>query len=1043
MCKKLLSFLAFVFLLSSSTALAQSKTVSGTVTDASGAPLPGVSVVEKGTANGAAADFDGNYSISVSGDGAILVFSSLGFTTKEVSVSGKSTINVSLEEDASQLDEVVVTALGIKREKKSLGYAIQEVKGVEMIQARENNIANAFTGKISGLQVIRGSNGPSSSSKIILRGSSSLTGDNQPLIVVDGIPINNFTGGENESFWNPTADLGNGLSDIDPETIESVSVLKGASAAALYGSRAGNGVILITTKTGSQQEGLGVSYSITTGFETLFMTPDLQNQFGQGDRGIYNELSSTSWGPKITGQSVTDWKGDTVALQAHDNIDSFYDTGVSITQSLTFQQQVSDATSIFTSISHLRDDSKIPGATLERLNISNRAVSVFGKNKNWTTDFKANYILTTANNRPIGGVNASNGTSTILGLPRSLNVNDLRNSRDASGAMIWYNPDSSTINPFWSAQYNQASDSRDRFLIFGSLKNEINDWLTAQVKIGADMYTSNTETKRFAGSPIAPTGRYSLGKSTFLETNYSALLTAAKDNIFGKFGGSATLGGNLMYTKNTSLNSSSGELEVPDLFSLNNGINNPTVNQGFTQQKINSVYGTLQINYDGYWFLDITGRNDWSTTLSEENRSFFYPSVSTSLVVTDMIRKNDGNVPAWLTYAKIRGSYAQVGNSLNPYELLNTYEIGKDPNGNTTASRRDVLYNPDLKNELIKSLEFGFETRLFNVVHMDLSWYKTNATNQLINLALNPQSGYTARKINAGDIQNSGFEISLNAKILGNEDSFNWDLGVNFSKNVNKIISLHEDVKEYPLGSYEDVRIRSDEGGGYGDIYGSVYRRVTDEGSEHFGKLILTDLGSPQEATEPELLGNQQADGLLGVTNSFAYKGFNFSFLIDARLGGEMFSGTNYSLQQSGAAAETVVNGEREDFVVEGVIDVTPDGAETSVYEINTVMVSHQDYWAAIGAGNLGITEANIYDATTIRIRNIQLNYSFSKETLKNTFLKSANLGFSVNNVLMLDSNLNGVDPEAVYGTRTNATGYESFSTPTSRTYFLNLSVRF
>ena len=1040
MSKKFHYFLLLFAFLCVQGIMAQGNPVTGTVTDDLGAPLPGVNVVQKGTTNGTSTDFDGNFSINVPST-TTLVFSSLGFTTKEIAVGGQSTINVSLSEDAEQLGEVVVTALGIKRERKSLGYALQEIKGGDIVESRESNVTNALSGKVAGLQVVKGSNGPASSSKIVLRGNNSLTGDNQPLIVVDGVPMDNFTGSNNNDFWNPAADMGNGLGDLNPDNIESMSVLKGASAAALYGSRAGNGVILITTKTGKAQKGLGITYSVTTGFETIFMSPELQNEFGQGNDGIHDPRSGSSWGPKIAGQSVQNWDGEQTNLRAYNNLDNYIKTGFSVNHSLAFQQQVSEATSLYTSATYFSDDSKIPGAELDRLNLLTRAVSYFGENKNWSTDVKVQYMKTTAQNRPVSGVNNSNVFGTMYLLPRSLDITELKNSSDEFGNMIWYQPGGNGINPYWASNNNLNTDSRDRFLLSGSIKNEITDWLTAEVRAGADLYTTNTESKLYAGSPLGTTGRYSMGKETFIESNYSALLTASKDNLFGKFGGAVTLGGNLMAQENSSLSANAGELEVPNLFSLNNGKDKANVGQGYSQKKINSLYGTMQLNYDGYLFVDVTGRNDWSSTLSKENRSFFYPSISTSIVVSDMIQNNGGNIPEWLTYLKLRASHAQVGNDLSPYQLYNTYNINKDPNGNTVAGSGGTLFNPDVKSELIKSNELGLEARFFqNRLSFDFAYYKSNATRQLINLPLNPLSGYNSVKANAGDIQNEGVELMVNARIFDNPNGFNWDTSINYSKNKNTVVELTDEVSQYGLGGYDNISILAVAGEMYGEIYGTKYRRVEDASSPNFNKIIVDEAGIPLAADGRFKLGNQQPDALIGWTNNFRYKNFGLSFLVDARLGGEIFSGTNLAIGRSGTGAATVVNGERADIVFDGVVEDGNGG-----FVANTTPVSPQDYWTTVSdrSGNLGITEANIFDATNIRLRSVQLDYNLPSKWLDGMSVQNAKIGVSVNNVWMIHSNLNGVDPESVYATSSNAVGFENLTSPTSRSVFLNLAISF
>lgn len=1031
-----------IFLVSAFTASVNAQTIQGTITDAeSGEPIIGATVMEKNTDNnGTITDFDGKFELVTQTESPVLVVSYVGYQNTEVAYDGEEMMNILLYSGLA-LDEIVVTALGIEREKKALGYAVQEIGGADLVVARENNIANAISGKIAGLQVIRGSHGPGSSSKIVLRGNNSLTGNNQPLIVIDGIPMDNFTGATNNDFWLPSADMGNGLGDLNPENIASMTVLKGASAAALYGSRAGNGVILITTKTGTTQPGLGITYSGTLGSSSLFMKPEIQSAFGQGSNGIYNVLGTQSWGPEITGQSIELWDGSTGNMQAHDNLENYFGSGTSWNHSLSFQQQVTDGTSIFSSINYLTDNSMIPGATLDRLNLLTRSVSHFGYDDRWTADVKVQYMKTSAENRPISGhQHISNSFSTMYLLPRSIDVTSFSEGADEFGNMIWFLP-SNAVNPYWASRNNLNADTRNRFLVNGLVKNQLTDWLSAEIRAGFDLYTTNTESKLYGGSPLASTGRYSLGSNSFVEGNYSALLSATRDDLLGKLGGAVTVGGNLMHQTNKSLSSNSGLLVVPNLFSLNNGVDRPSVFQGFNERKINSLYGTVQFNYDGYLFLDVTGRNDWSSTLSPENRSFFYPSVSTSWVFTDMIEANGGNLPNWLMFGKVRASYAAVGNDLPPYQLYNFYSIGNDPNGNTTASKNGVLFNPDVKSELIKSWELGLDARLFeNRLGVDFSYYKSNATRQLIDIPLNPLSGYNAQKVNAGDIENKGFELTLNGTILENIDGFTWEMSVNYSKNINTVIELTEDVTQYSLGGFDNFSILAVAGERYGELWGTEFMRVTDESSPHFGKVIVDASGYPLANPERVRLGNQQPDALLGFNNTFRYKNVSLSMQIDGRFGGEIFSGTNRALQQSGNAAETVIDGKRADIVYDGVVEQEGGG-----YAVNTEPVSPQTLWNAITArsGNLGINEYNVYDATNIRIRTIQLNYSFPREMIRNIGMQKLQIGASMNNVAMLSSHLNGVDPESVYATATNAVGFENLTSPTSRSVYFNLLIGF
>ncbi len=1018
---------------------AQEIAISGVVTSSEdGLPIPGVSVVQKGTSNGTITDFDGKYQLKVP-TGSVVVFSFIGMKTQELTMGGSGVFNVNLVSETTGLDEVVVTALGVKREKKALGYSMQEVKGEDLLKARETNIANSLTGKVSGVQIIRSSNGPGGSSKIQLRGSNSITGTNQPLIVVDGIPMDNFTGAKNNDYWNPSADMGNGLSDINPDDIESMSVLKGASAAALYGSRAGSGVILITTKKGRKNSGLGVTVSSSVSMESPFMIPDMQSSYGQGTNGNYDKNSGESWGPEITNQEYESWDGSTQKMQAFDNVKNFFDTGINLTENVSFSQQY-EKTTYYASVTRMDDMSMIPEAELSRTNLMLRSTSMFGANDRWSMDTKVQYILSDAQNRPISGNNASNRFMAMYTFPKSLDIRDFAPAINEDGNMLWYTK-GNAINPYWASKYDTSRDVRNRFLLNGSLKYQFTTWLNAEVKAGSDMHFTEVERKTYGGSPRSLTGYYSFGEQKFYENNFSFLFSAQKDNVFGNWGGSASFGGNLMERTSTSLDASSGELEVRDLFKLNNGKDKPSVNEGYSRKKINSLYGTFQVNYNGWAFVDGTFRNDWTSTLSKDNRSFFYPSLSGSWVISDMMKNEFSGMPSWFTYAKARLSYAQVGNDMDPYQLYNTYSINKDPNGNTTASGGSVLYNADVKNELIKSWEAGAEVRFFNNrLGLDFTWYKSNATNQLLNIPMNPLSGYSSRKINAGNIQNEGIEVMINARPVELSNGFSWDLMLNYSNNKNKIISLEEGIEKYALGGYDNLTIYAVAGGNYGEIWGTKYNRVEDKASPYYGQIIVDGDGLPTASSVSYKIGDQQAKGLMGLTNTLNYKGLSLSFLIDARIGGEIFSATNQTLQATGTADVTVDGGKREGVVAQGVVSNGNGG-----YVVNTKEVTNQLYWEAVSgrSGNLGIGEANIYDATNIRLRNISVNYNLPKRWISSTPFQTIKVGANMNNVWMISSHLKGVDPESVYATSTNAVGFEGNSSPTSRSFLFNVSFGF
>ena len=1007
----------------------------GVVIDATGEPVIGASVVVKGkTGAGTVTDIDGNFTLKNVKKGETLRITSLGMTPVEVVYNG-SNVKVTLKDDSKALDEVVVTALGIKRERKSLGYAIQDVKGDAILNSHENNVANALTGKIAGVQITRSSNGPGGSSKIQLRGNNSVTGLNQPLIVVDGVPMDNFTGADNNDYWNPSADMGNGLSDINPEDIESMSVLKGASAAALYGSRAGNGVILITTKSGRQTKGLGITVTGTVSAESIFMKPDVQTTYGQGTQGVYNSTSGLSWGPRIEGQEYVRWDGQKVKMQSYDNLDNYYGTGTELQENVTLSQQYGK-TSIYASMTNMNNKSMTPGAKLNRTNLMLRGVTSFGKNDAWTFDGKVQYIRNKANNRPVSGNNNNNSALGLFTFPTTLDIRDFENCIDENNEMVWWNKDGN--NPYWMSKYSLSDDSRDRFLMNASLKYKVLSWLTAEIKAGTDMYTLEATRRVYSGNSNVTT-LYEQNINHFYENNFSYLLTATKDNIFDKFGGTVTFGGNLMATKKTGMKGLATKLVIPNKFSLNNGENKADISETYTQKKINSLYGTVGINYDGWAFLDATFRNDWSSALSKENRSFFYPSVSASWLFGEMFNKIGKKMPSWFSFGKIRASYAEVGNDMDPYQLYNLYSTSPDSHGGITASSSNTLYNKNVKNELIKSYEVGVELKfLNNRLGLDFAWYKSNATNQLMNLPVNSLSGYNYKKINAGDIQNTGVELMAYATPIRTKD-FEWTINYNISHNNNTIKDLYDGVDRYQLGGYDNIRIYAIKGGKYGEIWGTKFLRVED--GQYKGQLLLTSDGLPQATSEMEKIGDQQATCNMGLTNSYSYKGWNLSFQIDARIGGEIFSGTNAMMQRSGTAAATAPGGKRvDDMVVAGVYKDASGN-----YVQNTNKVTTQQYWNAVaGTGNMGIGEANIYSASNIRLRNVSLGYNVPSSILaKTNFIQSLKAGFTVTNVFMIHSNMNGIDPESVFATSTNATGFEYAGIPTTRSFVFNVSIGF
>lgn len=1037
---KLRLLLVFFMALGVQVAFAQETTITGTVYDDNGQPLPGANIEVEGTSTGTTTNFDGEYSIKAE-VGSTLVFSSLGLGTVRKQVQeGEETLDVTMKTSSESLAETVITAYGIEKERKSLGYAQETISGEDILESRQVNVTDALAGKVSGLQLSTSGAGPGGSSKIILRGFNSLTGDNQPLIVVDGVPMTNFVGADNNDFWNPSVDMGNGLSDLNPADIKSINVLKGGAASALYGSRAGNGVIEITTKQGKETKGAGITYSNTLSFNTLMARPDLQKEYSQGSSGAFIKDAEKSWGEKITGQTVERWDGKEEALNSYDNIENFFKTGIVENNSLSLQKKVGENTGLYSSVSYVSDDGMIPGTELNRLNATTRVTTKYGKEDRWSTDVKLQYINSIAKNRPIGGQGQSY-YGGVLTMPTTVDVRNFEEGMKEKGADAtsnWYIPNDRG-NPYWAVHNRLNKDNRNRFMLNADLGYEFADWINFHAKVGSDFYNTKTERKIYTGGPID--NQYETGQDKSIENNFIANLNLHQDNIVGKWSGALSLFGQIM-KRSYNKQSIHAILDVPNYFTVGNDVNNmPDVSEDRTKQQINSFFGTMDIDYDGFWFLNLTARNDWSSTMSKENRSYFYPSVSTSLVLTDMFRKVWGSKPFGdvINFAKLRGSYAATGNSLDPYSLYNEYTIDHDPLGNITASGGGTLFNSNVRSELLKTYEFGLNVRLFNRIDLDVNFYDTHAKRQLIALPMNPLSGYDSRMINAGDIQNKGFEITLNADIFKTPE-FLWNFNANFSKNTNKIVSLTEGVDVYPLGGFDDVSIVADVGERYGVIKGTKYARVEDESSEYYGEKIVDGEGLPTKAEGGSYnLGDQTPRANVGITNSFSYKNFNLSFQIDGRFGGKFFSGTMNSLKDAGLAEETVVDGTRDNFVVDGVIQ-----DDQGNYAPNTTEVSAQEYWERVSeTGNLGINEENVFDATNIRLRNVRLGYNLPESLLEKTPINSARISFSVNNAWMIYSKVKGIDPEATYAVSSNATGFENLTFPSTREFVFNLTVSF
>lgn len=1040
------------------------QSISGIVTGASdGVPLPGVNVLVLGTTTGTQTDFDGNYTISAS-EGDVLVFSYLGTKSQSIAVGSSSTINVALAEDSNQLDEVVVTAFGIERKKKALAYSAQALDDDELNSAREVNIANYLTGKIAGVQVSNSSSGTGGSSNVTIRGNSSLTGSNQPLYVVDGVPIINRGNANPNSGLSGENDYGDGISSINPDDVKSISVLKGPAASALYGSRGANGVIVITTKSGKSQRGIGVEYNSTTSIETINLLPTYQNKYATGYEGtniyggsetidgtVYETLPAwhwDAWGAPLDGRRVVSdpflLPGEsprTLALvaQPEDNIKDFYETGV-ITNNMIALSGGGENTNARLSIGNTTTKGIIPNSSGTRNTINLRVNSKL--TDKLSIDAKVNYSVSKFKNRPYLGANFDNVVLTLSTLGRYVPLDFLKKYYEETGEPGNF-PGVQT-NPYYVINELKNNDERNRMIAFASLKYEFNDWLSLSVKSGMDWYTD--ERKK-----IWPVGARGNVLGRFIETNISArewnsdfLLTATND-ITNDFSTSFSVGGNLLQQYNAIMQWDARDLKVEDLYQISNA-QDVRPSSSLREKEIQSLFFMGQFAYKNYLFLDITGRNDWSSTLGVDNYSFFYPSAGLSLVFSDAFNI-DSDI---FTFGKLRASWAQVGNDSDPYlttagftSYTTTY------NGQGYASMSSFLPNLDLKNELTESIELGFDIRLFkNRFGLDVTYYDGNTKDQIIPIQISNSSGFQQAVINAGEIKNSGLEVVLNAGIIRKENGFNWNMAFNFSNNKSEVVALAPDIETFLLVDTFPNAIEARVGEEFGNIIGYKYQLSPD------GRRIVGPGGNYTREAEKSILGNINPDWVGGLHNSFEYKGFFLNVLVDFVQGGEISSGTKYRATAGGFGKFTEEGRRPRDSdnsgdqlpyvgVLDGVVEILDGGGNVTGYEENTTAVDGQTYWATRAWSEIG--EEFVLDASYITLREAIIGYNFNPSFLKNTGINSLRVSLIGRNLFYFEEHMQGlgISPESAPNIAAGARGIEQISMPTTRTWGVNLNITF
>lgn len=1018
-----LLFTALLFL-SWQTIFAQGP-IKGKVTDSNNTPLAGVNILIKGTSKGTVSDAVGSYSINVP-KGGVLIFRSLGFATQEVAVGDRAVVDVALEATVENLQEVVVTALGVQKDKKALGYAVTELKGGEFTQARELNLGNALSGKIAGVNATSTATGPGGSSRVIIRGNGSLGGNNQPLYVINGVPMDN-TNVNSAGMWGGF-DTGDGLNSINPDDIESVTVLKGGASAALYGFRAGSGVILITTKSGKGQKGLGVDFNSTFTAETPLNLTDYQYLYGSGTRGAKPTTKDEaiaagrfSWGAKLDGSSVIQPDGVSRAYVAQkDNIKNFYNVGSTFSNTLAISGGNQDLNFRF-SMSNADSKSVVPNSTFSRKSFNLATNGTLAKKL--TFQSVVQYNVENGENRSFLSDTPKNPNVAAQLLATSIDIRTLAPGVDSRGYESLWNDNVYAQNPYFATNYVRNTDDRNRFMGSFNLRYNLTDNLYAKARLGTDYNQLKFWQIEPTGIAYNTRGSLSQSERKITETNAELIIGYTKE--IGDYSVNAFVGGNQMSKVSEGTGISGGQFNVPFNYFPSNLIQS---NWNYDYQKfaVNSVYGSADLSYKNMLFLTLTGRQDWFSTLDPKNNNIFYPAVSTGFVFSDALASR----PNWLTYGKVRASYATVGGgypgayALNlPYTLQSNSYMGY-PLMNIGTS---TIPNSQLKPNTTTTTELGFDLKtLDNRLGLDLTLYNRVTENDAVRASVSSSSGYSDVLLNVGRVENKGIEVLLTGTPV-KTSNLKWDVSYNFAYNDNKVIKIADGLTNL---SMDESRTRNAyiyhfEGQAFGMIAG--YRAKKDaNGNTVYNK----DTGLPIQG-EFTSLGRGVPPVTMGLTNTFSYKNFNLSFLIDAKFGASLYSATNAFATRFGLTQRTVANNVRESGVT--VTGVDQNGAPF------TKTISAQDYFTGISTT---ITDEFVYNANFAKLRQLTFGYNVPKSFLAKTPIQSLSINFVARNLLMIFNNVPNIDPESTYNNG-NAQGLEMFGVPTTRSFGLNLSAKF
>ncbi len=1051
------SFLIVVLLFVGLSSFAQQAiTVSGIVKDALKEPLAGASIQEKGTSSRAVSDINGQFTITVSDKNATLLFSYLGMLPQEVQLSGRTGLEVVMSDDNVVLDEVVVTALGIKRQTKALGYAMAEVKGDDITGGRDANAITALSGRMAGVDISTTAGGPSGSTRVVIRGNSQLSGSNMPLYVIDGVPMDNTQLGN--AGKDGGYDMGDGLSAINPDDVESISVLKGPSAAALYGSQASNGVILITTKSGKGKKGLGIDVSMNVNAVSLLSGfDDYQRVYGQGinsqpplEVGSANN-TQRAWGAKLDPNlNSVIYNGQVKPYgNVNDNILSFFRTGVTSTNSIALSSS-SEKTDFRLSVSDLRNWDIVPESDMSRTSFMLKGGATLGEK--FHVEGRVNYTTENVNNRPALSDSPNNIGNSIIGIAPNFNQEWLSEGyKDADGRYIDWNANDYRLNPYWVINEMTNVSKKDRILGHAQLSYDITPYLTAQVRAGTDFYNFRFTEYSPKYTPRRVDGQIREDYSKVQQNNFEGIIRFNKRFMEDKLSVSAFLGGNIaQYSSESFLNSGIGE-KTPGVKAITNYLQQHIDIVPY-EKEVQSVYGSVNFGYNDYAFLDATLRQDRSSTLPPDNRTYLYPSVSGSFVFSNFF-KLEQSTP--ISFGKIRASWAKVGGDTDPYRLaLNYNTLNYSINGKGLGQlATNTMPSKDLKPTSTYSYEFGLDLRLFKSrLNLDLTYYDQSTKDQIMNLPVTKTSGFTYATINAGEITNKGFEIALSGSPVKTKQ-FEWFSAVNLARNINQVVSLHPDQDYYELAAarWAGAYVYAKAGESYGSIMGYKFKRDS-------GGNVIFQNGLPTYEEKLSILGNGNYDFTLGFNNNFSFKGFTLGVLLDMKWGADLYS-MSAANAHAGGTSKNTLEGRQEwsdseqarlaanvaqadwtptgGYIGKGVKNVGTD--ENPQYVANDVPVNPYDYWN----GLLDKTpEPFIYDASYIKLRELTLTYAIPSKYLAKTPFQSVAFTAYGRNLWILQSNIDNIDPESNYNNG-NGQGLEYGSLPSRRTYGFGINVKF